>query len=72
MESIPYAVALETLMQCFEELPQKLQDAGVIKDGCLAIVEQIINNTLSSWFHGITDYLQTLFSELMLDNPCRT
>lgn len=72
MESIPYAVAIETLMQCFEELPQKLQDAGVLKDGCLAKVEQIINDTLCSWFHGITDYLQTLFSELMPDEPCRT
>lgn len=62
LEDIPFITAIESLMNCFTNLAKELDEAKLLKKGCIAKVEQIINEKLSSWFTGICRYLQDVFS----------
>ena len=66
MADIPYITAIDTLMQCFKNLAKDLDDAHLLKKGCREKAQQLIEDKLSSWFTGICDYLQRVFSTLIL------
>lgn len=58
LEDLPFSVALQTLLQRFFTLPDKLEAAGVIKQGCMNKVKAIIENEINSWFDAMTDFIK--------------
>ena len=47
-----------SLMRCFISIPKILEEAGLLKKGCLVKAELIINDLLGSWFNGICNFLK--------------
>lgn len=45
-------------MRCFISIPKILEEAGLLKKGCLVKAELIINDLLGSWFNGICNFLK--------------
>lgn len=58
IQDIPYQAAIDSLMRCFISIPKILEEAGLLKKGCLVKAEQIINDLLGSWFNGICNFLK--------------
>jgi hypothetical protein len=62
LEDIPFIDAIDSLMRCFSNLAKELDAAKLLKPGCIAKAEKLINDKLSSWFTGICQYLQDIFT----------
>ena len=58
LEDLPFSVALQTILQRFFTLPDKLEAAGVIKQGCIHKIKEIIENEINSWFDAMTDFIK--------------
>ena len=58
LEDLPFTVALQTLLQRFFSLPDKLAAAGAIKQGCIDTVKAIVENEINSWFDAISDFIR--------------
>lgn len=58
LEDLPFTVALQTLLQRFFSLPDKLAAAGAIKQGCIDTVKAIVENEINSWFDDISDFIR--------------
>lgn len=58
LEDLPFTVALQTLLQRFFSLPDKLAAAGAIKQGCIDTVKTIVENEINSWFDAISDFIR--------------
>ena len=58
LEDLPFTAALQTLLQRFFTLPDKLEAAGVIKPGCKHRVKTVIQNEINSWFDAMSDFIR--------------
>ena len=55
-----YGVFTDSLMKLFLDIPKKLEEAGLLKKGCIAKAEAIITELLGEWFNGICNFLQEI------------
>ncbi len=69
LHDIPFASALETLMEAFEELPDELDREGCIKDGCQEKTRQIVHRKLRKWYEGILLFIQDLLDLPQTTSP---
>lgn len=60
LQDIPFLTALDSLMKLFLDIPKKLEEAGLLKKGCIAKAEAIITELLGEWFNGICNFLQEI------------
>ena len=60
LQDIPFLTALDSLMKVFLDIPKKLEEAGLLKKGCIAKAEAIITELLGEWFNGICNFLQEI------------
>ena len=60
LQDIPFLTALDSLMRLFLDIPKKLEEAGLLKKGCIAKAEAIITELLGEWFNGICNFLQEI------------
>ena len=58
LEDLPFIAALQTLLQRFFTLPDRLEAAGVIKQGCTHKVKAIVENEINSWFDAMSDFIK--------------
>ena len=58
LEDLPFTVALQTLLQRFFSLPDKLAAVGAIKQSCIDTVKAIVENEINSWFDAISDFIR--------------
>ena len=47
-------------MKLFLDIPKKLEEAGLLKKGCIAKAEAIITELLGERFNGICNFLQEI------------
>lgn len=63
VRALPYVVLVQRVLQMVRDLPEKLSRAGVIKDGCMDTVRQIIGEEVYRWYLNLTQFMQNLMSK---------
>ena len=57
LEDLPFTAALQTLLQHFFTIPDKLAAAGVLKPRCKHKVKTVIKKEINSWFDAMSDFI---------------